>query len=363
MPPNTPPPAPFPHYVAEEQQSSLLRHGAILAFGLEISFLFFAVSLLLFSGFPAWQSTLNSLAINFIALVIEALPFMLLGTLAGGLIEVFVPQTLLERLLADRYRTAPFWGAGLGLLLPVCECAIVPVIRRLLRKGVPFPAAIAFLLGGPIVNLVVASSTAVAYRYDWLFVGSRVACGYLVAVTVALIMGEIFQGRAALRSAATANTPPASCGCCGHDHAAPPEKISAKLAAALQHATDDLFEVGRYLIIGAFIAAFMRATISIAVFQQLMNSPGLAIFLMMCLAVLLNLCSEADAFIAASFQGVLPGSGQLAFMVLGPMLDVKLVLMYLTVFRKRAIITLSFLTFALVFLLMLVMEYFVLGGI
>ena len=119
-----------------------------------------------------------------------------------------------------------------------------------------------------------------------------------------------------------------------------------------------LLQVGRYLVIGAFIAALMRSTLGMDTFGTLMmSSPWLAILLMMALALLLNLCSEADAFIAASFRTVLPASSQMAFMVLGPMLDIKLILMYLTFLRKRAIIALTLLTLSLVLAAMFALEY------
>ena len=119
--------------------------------------------------------------------------------------------------------------------------------------------------------------------------------------------------------------------------------------------------MGKFLVIGSFIAALLRSIVPISVFESMMASPWLAIVLMMALAVLLNLCSEADAFIAASFRTVLPGSAQLAFMVLGPMLDIKLLLMYLPVFKKRTIVILALLTTLSVALVMMGLEY-VLGG-
>jgi uncharacterized membrane protein YraQ (UPF0718 family) len=100
--------------------------------------------------------------------------------------------------------------------------------------------------------------------------------------------------------------------------------------------------------------------ISIETFHNLMATPWLAILLMMVLAIILNVCSEADAFIAAGFRGSLPASAQLAFMVLGPMLDIKLLLMYMTVFRKKVIIALACLTFSTIALLMTGLAFF--GG-
>ena len=115
---------------------------------------------------------------------------------AGGFIEVFVSKDRLSGLLPENRGITVLIAAGLGILFPVCECAIVPVVRRLLRKGVPLGGAIAFLLGGPIVNPVVAAATAVAYSFKWSVVIDRMLIRYFVAVTVGTMMNMIFLGKA-----------------------------------------------------------------------------------------------------------------------------------------------------------------------
>ncbi len=332
------------------------RKTPIVAYVLEGAFLCIAIILLVLGNRQGFHQIVGDLAISFIAIIAEAMPFMLLGSLVGGLIEVFVPQEWVQRSLGTRGYGAVFIGAGLGVIFPVCECAIVPVVRRLLHKGVPLSAAIAFLLGGPIVNPIVAGSTWLAYRGDWEVVITRMIGGYAIAVTVALIMHFLFRNTPVLTEAPFAET--AACGCCGHDHHAAGEPHTvARIWTAVQHACDDFFDVGKFLVIGAFVAALARTAIGVDELRQLFSSPVPAIVLMMGLAIALNLCSETDAFIAAGFQGVLPHSAQMAFMVLGPMLDMKLLLMYLTLFRKRVILTLSVLTFTTVLVAMILLHY------
>jgi uncharacterized protein len=328
----------------------------LAAYLLEGAFLFIAIILLILGNREGFHQIVGDLAISFVAIIAEAMPFMLLGSLVGGMIEVFVPQEWVQRSLGTRGYGAVFIAAGIGVLFPVCECAIVPVVRRLLHKGVPLSAAIAFLLGGPIVNPIVAGSTWLAYRGDWEVVITRMIGGYAIAVTVALMMHILYRNTDVLAEGAFAET--AACGCCGHDHHAAAEpRTVARIWTAVQHACDDFFDVGKFLVIGAFVAALARTAIGVDELRQLFSSPVLAIVLMMGLAIALNLCSETDAFIAAGFQGVLPHSAQMAFMVLGPMLDMKLLLMYLTLFRKRVILTLSILTFATVLVAMIFLHY------
>ncbi|MDH3347887.1 MAG: permease [Desulfobulbaceae bacterium] len=309
----------------------------ILRSGLLLDSLFLAAAITVLTLLVRHDQMLGDFSITFLAIILEALPFMLVGSLAGGLIEVFMPDGLFDRLLKGKKYWAIFVGAGLGLIFPVCECAIIPVVRRLLGKGVPFSAAIAFLLGGPIVNPVVAASTATAYGFDWTMAGARLGFGYLIAVTVAFLMGSFFPDKKALKIIPLPMI---------MLNDAIKTKTSHKVSFfhVVRHAGDDFFEVGKFLVIGSFIAALLRTTIPVSVFETLSAGPFTAIAVMMTAAILLNLCSEADAFIAAGFRNILPESSQLAFMVLGPMLDIKLLLMYLPVFKKKAIITLALLT-------------------
>jgi uncharacterized membrane protein YraQ (UPF0718 family) len=281
---------------------------------------------------------------------------MLIGTLVGGFIEVFVPRETFAKILPSRPWVAVFFSAGLGVILPVCECAVVPVVQRLLKKGVPFGAAIAYLLGGPIVNPLVAASTAVAYAYEWKVVTIRLLSGYIIAISVGILMEFLFrEGKALL--------PESNFEQCGHGHSDHVQEarynLCSKTALAVRHAADDFFDIGRFFVIGAFVAALMQTLLARQALASVVGNPIAAILLMMGLAVALSLCSEADAFVAMSFRAAsMPFSAQMSFMVLGPMLDIKLILMYLRVFRKRAIVVLSGMTFLFVFLGMIAMEMF-----
>ena len=94
----------------------------------------------------------------------------------------------------------------------------------------------------------------------------------------------------------------------------------------MAHAASDFLEVAGFLVIGAFVAALVQSGIDRNYFLFLGEDSVLAVAAMMVLAVILNLCSAADAFVAASFRLTIPMSAQMAFMVLGPMLDLKLFL-------------------------------------
>jgi uncharacterized membrane protein YraQ (UPF0718 family) len=328
------------HYDPSRQRSSRK------SLAVQLMFVLLALSLLVFFRERAQFQTLG---IIFVSIVLEALPFMLLGTLIGGAIEVFIPREKITRWLPEGRWWTVFIGAGMGLVFPVCECAVVPVVRRLLQKGVPLGSAIAFLLGGPIVNPLVAASTAVAYFAEWSVVLRRLVFGYLVAVVVGLLFNLIFSKTTAVRREVFSDSDHLSNSLISdHSH---PAAFGEKIALAVSHAADDFFDIGRFLIIGAFAAAALQTLIPRQIFASVLEAPAFSILAMMIMAVVLNLCSEADAFVAASFRSSLvPLSAQLAFMILGPMLDIKLITMFLKVFRGRAIAALAALTFAAVFI-------------
>lgn len=306
---------------------------------------FLASVVILLAGYRH-SPVITTLGITFVAIFFEALPFMLLGALLGGCIEVFVPQETLVRLLPPNRWQSVCLAAAAGLLLPVCECAIVPVVRRLLGKGLPLGAGVGFLLGAPIVNPLVALSTAVAYGYNGAIAIHRLLIGYGIAVLVGLAMDRLFDKDAAV-------LPEAARGICSGQHLQKETSFGPRLAEALKHGAADFLDMGRFLVFGAFIAAGLQTLVARDVFAGVAQSTPLSVLAMMILAVLLNLCSEADAFVAAAFRTTVPMAAQMAFMVLGPMLDVKLVLMATRVFRKPVIAALAGLTAGVVFLAMI----------
>ncbi len=212
----------------ENDKSGVLTHrrrASIIAPLLESAFLLVSVGLLLMRNRLGLQEVVSDLSISFVAIMVEAVPFMLIGSLIGGLIEAFVPQDMLGRLLEGRERSAIFIAAGLGLIFPVCDCAIAPLVKRLLSKGVPLSVAIAFLLAGPIVNPIVVASTWLAYQGDWSFLVTRMVLGYAVAIIVALLMDFLFRDKKAALIE-TRSEFEHTHDCCGRDHA--PEKSDNK---------------------------------------------------------------------------------------------------------------------------------------
>lgn len=284
----------------------------------------------------------------------EALPFIILGAVIAGILEELLPQRLITRFLPRNPTWAIIIGALLGLIFPMCECGIIPVMRRLLRKGLPLSCCVAYLLAGPIINFVVLSSTLIAFSgmenavesngklaYQmggWWMVGLRAGLGFLVAFGTAHVVEWQHRkyGNKLLLPLAMPGLLNAE-----EDPDAPEAKrsLGERLGNISDTALHDFIDISVFLILGALLSAFMRQAVSQSAIADLsQNHAVLSIVLMMGLAVLLCLCSEADAFVAASYITMRPAA-KLAFLVLGPMFDLKLYLMYTRVFRPRLIYT------------------------
>ena len=288
--------------------------------------------------------------ITFSAILWEAMPLIVLGAVIAGILEEFLPQQAITRFLPKAVVPAVMIGAVLGLVFPMCECGILVVMRRLLRKGLPLSCCVAYMLAGPIINGVVIFSTAVAFVPHGIgpeMIGLRVGLAFLVAV----VTGLVVQGQWAkygTRLLTPVAIPPASAAAPkgglslgmadGYgEPAAPRKSFSKRLGNISATALHDFVDITVFLILGAVLAAVAKRFLTPDEIGQLSTGqPFLAIPAMMLLAVLMCLCSEADAFVAASFT-TMHISAKTAFLVLGPMLDLKLLLMYTRVFKPRLI--------------------------
>jgi uncharacterized membrane protein YraQ (UPF0718 family) len=266
------------------------------------------------------------------SLLVEALPFIVLGAAVSALIEVFVPASFFARVgRLPRGVQMPLAGLG-GFAFPVCECGSVPVARRLLSKGLSPSAAVTFMLAAPILNPVVLIATAVAYRGRdilWPMVLGRAGLGLTVAMAVGWVVGRR-TGRDLLR-ARPLDPHTADPGEPGlHEHSSAGE---GRAAAYFGQLADDFMMLARYLVIGAVIAAALQTFVPQQVLGSVASTPVISVLALMVLASLLSLCSESDAFVAASFVqfGM---SAQLAFLVAGPMVDAKLAALYAGTFSR-----------------------------
>jgi uncharacterized membrane protein YraQ (UPF0718 family) len=261
----------------------------------------------------------------FLGIFIEAAPFLLLGTLASGIVEVFFDKESLLRLIPRHRVGGAIFGALLGLCFPVCECGVVPLTRRLMKKGMPLSTGITFLLAAPVMNPIVIASTLTAFGLGQVFY-LRVGLTLLIAIATGLIFSLQPDPTQILLPVSEAVMSPLIS-----------MSLTEKIRRALVITADEFFEMGRYLIVGTLLAAGMQTLLPQTFFLNVASGPVVSVLVMLALAILLSICSTVDAFIALSFVGTFTTGSILAFLVYGPMVDIKSTLMFAGVFRKRGI--------------------------
>lgn len=264
----------------------------------------------------------------FLGIFIEALPFVMAGVLVSSIIALFVNDELIQRLTPKDPFLGAVVGALLGLAFPVCECGTVPTTRRLLHKGAPLPFGVAFLLAAPVINPIVIASTYVAFSGSWLMVGGRVGLTLLIAINVALVLSWL-PNQQSLLAQGVAHTAE-SCGCQHHAH-------RRSLAGIFQHCAEELIEMSRWLVLGALLAATLQTFVPQSTLLGIGSGPIVSVVVLMALAVLLSVCSTVDAFLALALSQAFGPGALLAFLVFGPMIDIKSTLMFLTTLSGRAV--------------------------
>jgi uncharacterized membrane protein YraQ (UPF0718 family) len=299
---------------------------------------------------PWFSFSLPDFSYAFLSVLLEGLPFILLGTLLSGIIDQFLPSHLMTRLLPRNPFSAVCLGGLLGLVFPMCECGIVPVIRRLIAKGLPVSSAIAYMLAAPIVNPITALSTYAAFRGQGAaeFTILRLGLGFFVAVLGGLAVLNLPIGAVLKKTILESVT---LCGPSGA-HATSAQPFHRRLIGAMESGVKDFLDVMVYFIIGVGVASVFSTAVNQEVFLPLSMDDRLAIPAMMTIAGVLSLCSSSDAFIAATFVAF-PAVAKLAFLVFGPMMDLKLAFIYSAVFTRRFVAALAIGLFVIIGLLCL----------
>ncbi|WP_293121931.1 permease [Microcoleus sp. bin38.metabat.b11b12b14.051] len=355
---------------------------------------------------PVLTNQLNNAFTLFLSLLVEAIPFLLLGVLFSGLLLGFVDERKLVSRIPRNPLLAALIGSSIGFLFPVCECGNVPVARRLLMQGVPAPAAIGFLLAAPTINPVVIWATWTAFRDQPEIVVLRVVFSLLIAT----IIGWVFSTQTDLRpllhpyvaraiplpkpelsekELAQANTPlllQSGTFMLGQPGGAVPiesllqedwkplktaktEKTSKpssmfhrvskeRLRLLLDTMVQELRELGGVLVIGSAIAAIIQVGAPRELILNLGQGPVSSILAMLLLAAIVSICSTVDAFFALSFASTFTSGSLLAFLVFGPMIDLKGIGLMLSIFKGRSVIYLMVLAAQLTFLMTLAVNLY-----
>jgi len=281
------------------------------------------------------MNNLNDFTLILLSILLEAIPFVLIGAFVSSIIQIYVSEATIAKIIPKSHIVGLLGASLMGFVFPVCECAIVPIMRRLLKKGVPIHIAITFMLAVPIANPVVLLSTYYAFSGQWEYVIMRGVLGILAAITIGHIVGRLAGNQSPLIDEIKETTafviPTLS---------VVEKKKRHPVIEVIAHTAGEFFDVGKFLIIGATLSAAMQTFISRESIIGIGQGDFASILIMMTMAFVLSLCSEADAFIARTFLGQFTTGSIIGFMIFGPMLDIKNTLMLAGVVKKKFLIQL-----------------------
>ena len=309
----------------------------------------------------------------FLSLLVEAIPFLMMGVLLSGVLLIFVDERKLVAILPKNPFLGALAGSLLGFMFPVCECGNVPVARRLISQGAPISVAVSFLLAAPTINPVVIWATWTAFRDQPEIAVLRVVLSLVNAVIVAMVFSSQKDLRAILQPniAIAIPVPKVKAGAVpigtfflDEDRSQSLDLVNyvsasdqifnkplpARLNLLLDNTLAEMRELGAILVIGSAIAAVIQVWVPRDIILSLGQGPVSSIIAMMVLAAIVSICSTVDAFFALSFASTFTGGSLLAFLVFGPTIDLKAIGLILTIFQKRAVIYMFLLTALLTFL-------------
>ncbi|MCM8817880.1 MAG: permease [Candidatus Omnitrophica bacterium] len=276
---------------------------------------------------------LQAFTIILLAILIEGFPFILIGSLISGSIEVLVPEEKFKKIFPQGKFSSAIVGSFFGFLFPVCSCGEIPVSRRLIKKGIPTSAGISYLLATAIINPITLFSTYLAFSSFKMVLG-RFLVAFICSVFIGILIAPKNKDEILKEYEDEDN----------HN-----ENFS-KIDEIFFHSENDFLIMGKYLIIGATLASLFSTFIPREVFLTIGRNKILSILSMQILSIILSLCSYADAFVANSFT-YLPDMSKIIFMISGPMMSISLIIVYFAAFKEKFVKKLLISVFLTLFIL------------
>ncbi|MCR4580978.1 MAG: permease [Bacilli bacterium] len=292
------------------------------------------------------MDTIKNISIIFTSIFFESIPFLLLGSLISSIIETYVSNETIAKIIPKNKILGSIVGVFLGFFLPACDCAVIPVSKRLLKKKVPINVAISFMLASPIINPVVLLSTYNAfYRTNPKIFWFRLLFGIIIALVIGIIMGIIFGKQDVIT-----NNNDDECCHVHHEHHEHKHTLKNDILSICRHTAIDLFEVVKHLMFGALIASMIQVLLPKNILMVFNNNQVLSILVLMVFAYLISLCSTSDSFVGKSLLSIFNECSIIAYLLLGPMIDIKNTFVLLGNYKKSFVITLITLIFVVIFI-------------
>lgn len=261
-----------------------------------------------------------------LSVLIEALPFVILGVVLSIVVQVWLPANAIQRWLPRRAWARRAVLSLLGMLIPVCECGNVPFARGLMMRGLAPAEALTFLMAAPIVNPIVILTTHAAFGWDGGILVARLVGGFLIANLIGWIYSRHPSPDALLTERFVA-----TCDRVTHEHGTPVRRSLTQFLIELR-------AVMPALVIGSAVAGAVQVLIPRDVLLAIGSNPVLSIVAMMALAMTVAICSNVDAFFALSFASTFSPGAIVAFLLVGPLVDIKMLALMRTTFTTRTLV-------------------------
>ena len=262
-----------------------------------------------------------------LSVMIEALPFVMLGICIAIIVQVWLPAERLLTYLPQQPLLRRACLSLLGIALPVCECGNVPLARGLLAKGLTPSESLVFLLAAPVLNPVTIITTQQAFAGDMTILWARVLGGFAIANLVGWV-----YARCPAEELLT-NTFVASCQA---DHVQ-----QSKRVASLAIFRREVQAMLPALVVGAGLAGLVQVLVSREILVSLGSQPVWSVIAMVALAFIVSICSNVDAFFALAFRQTFMTGALVSFLTFGPMIDIKMLSLLRTTYRPSVLLQVS----------------------
>ena len=300
----------------------------------------------------------NRLITNFIGIILQAIPFLLIGVLLSSFIQVYISKERMEQIFQRNIGAGMLLSIIMGFFLPVCDCTSIPVFKSIVKKGVPLSMAVTFMTVSPVINPVVLLSTYYAFQGDMDIVFTRALLGIVCAIIIGLSF-TIFTPNKILKEEGAMEY--CNCGC--EDFGGAMSLNKTKFYLFIRHAQVEFFLVARYLMYGSLISIVLQMFDTDGLLGAGASSTLLQLLCMMGLSFLFSLCSSSDAIIAKSYASRVCASSMMGFLVFGPMMDLKNIFMLSSSFRHPFVLRLLITTVVVCFTVIAIAYSLGIGGL
>nr|WP_249407745.1 permease [Frigoribacterium sp. CFBP 8759] len=262
-----------------------------------------------------------------ISVIVESMPFVLLGIVLSIIVQEWLPQAFFSSWLPKRGLPRRAVISFLGMFLPVCECGNVPLARGLVLKGFTVSESMTFLLAAPILNPITIITTHQAFGWDDGILVARLIGGFVIANLIGWLFSKHPNQQSLLTSSFAAECRVDD----GHAHG------RGRTAKSVDLFRREMSTMMPALFIGAAIAGAIQTIVPRSVLVALGSNPVWSVLAMMVLAFVISICSNVDAFFVLPFASTFMPGGIAAFLVFGPIIDVKMLALLRTTYTPKVL--------------------------